>query len=142
MAITWSVYQSVLVYEEICKLSRHELAIEIEMLYQQAQWNDQVEIHSNIILPDSAIDQIEYTDEWKVQIWVNITRNKFTKKHQLNSLNEKTDTMKMNHLRIYHECEDGIEIFVSRITDWHHEACRVDNWWSRGTDLSIPSSHE
>ena len=57
MAITWSVYQSVLVCEKNCKLSRHELAIEIEMLYQQAQWNDQVEIHSNIISPDSAIDQ-------------------------------------------------------------------------------------
>ena len=26
---------------------------------------------------------------------------------------------------IYHECEDGIEKYVLRITDWHHEACRV-----------------
>ena len=57
MVITWSVYQSVFVYEKNCKLSRHELAIEIEMLYQLAQWNDQVEIDSNIILADSAIDQ-------------------------------------------------------------------------------------
>ena len=28
-------------------------------------------------------------------------------------------------IRIYHECEDGIEKFIPRITDWHHEACRV-----------------
>ena len=24
-----------------------------------------------------------------------------------------------------HECDGGIEKLVSRITDWHHEACRV-----------------
>ena len=29
------------------------------------------------------------------------------------------------NIRIYHECEDGIEKSVPRITDWHHEACRV-----------------
>ena len=28
-------------------------------------------------------------------------------------------------IRIYHECEGGIEKSVPRITDWHHEACRV-----------------
>ena len=28
-------------------------------------------------------------------------------------------------IRIYHECEGGIEKSVLRITDWHHEACRV-----------------
>ena len=28
-------------------------------------------------------------------------------------------------IRIYHEFEDGIEKSVMRITDWHHEACRV-----------------
>ena len=28
-------------------------------------------------------------------------------------------------IRIYHECEVGIEKSVPRITDWHHEACRV-----------------
>ena len=28
-------------------------------------------------------------------------------------------------IRIYHECERGIEISVSRITDWHQEACRA-----------------
>ena len=26
-------------------------------------------------------------------------------------------------IRIYYECEDGIEKSVARITDWHHEAC-------------------
>ena len=28
-------------------------------------------------------------------------------------------------MRIHHECEGGIEKIVTRITDWHHEACRV-----------------
>ena len=28
-------------------------------------------------------------------------------------------------LSIYHVCEGGIEKSVPRITDWHHEACRV-----------------
>ena len=31
----------------------------------------------------------------------------------------------MNTVRIHHECEDGIEKSVPRITDWHLEACRV-----------------
>ena len=29
------------------------------------------------------------------------------------------------NIRIHHECESGIEKSVPRITDWHHEACRV-----------------
>ena len=29
------------------------------------------------------------------------------------------------NIRICHECEHGIEKSVLRITDWHHEACRV-----------------
>ena len=38
------------------------------------------------------------------------------------------------NIRIHHKCEGGIEKSVLRITDWHHEACRVmtigDNeWW-------------
>ena len=33
--------------------------------------------------------------------------------------------MLLQHIRIYHECEGGIEKSVPRITDWHHEACRV-----------------
>ena len=28
-------------------------------------------------------------------------------------------------IRIHHECEGVIENSVPRITDWHHEACRV-----------------
>ena len=28
-------------------------------------------------------------------------------------------------IRIHHECEGGIETSVPRITDWHHETCRV-----------------
>ena len=28
-------------------------------------------------------------------------------------------------IRIYHECEGGIEKPVPKITDWHQEACRV-----------------
>ena len=30
-----------------------------------------------------------------------------------------------NQIRIYHECESGIEKCVSRITDSHLKACRV-----------------
>ena len=29
------------------------------------------------------------------------------------------------NIRIYHECEGGIEKSVPRITVWHYEACRV-----------------
>ena len=29
------------------------------------------------------------------------------------------------NIRIYHRCEGEIEKSVLRITDWHHEACRV-----------------
>ena len=29
------------------------------------------------------------------------------------------------NIRIHHECDGGIEKSVPRITDWHHEACRV-----------------
>ena len=29
------------------------------------------------------------------------------------------------NIRICHECEDGIEKSVPRITDWNYEACRV-----------------
>ena len=28
-------------------------------------------------------------------------------------------------IRIHHECDGGIEKSIPRITDWHHEACRV-----------------
>ena len=29
------------------------------------------------------------------------------------------------NIKTYHECEGEIEKSISRITDWHHEACRV-----------------
>ena len=29
-------------------------------------------------------------------------------------------------IKIHHECEDVIENSVPRITDWHHEACRLN----------------
>ena len=29
------------------------------------------------------------------------------------------------NIRIHHECAGGIKKSVSRITDWHHKACRV-----------------
>ena len=31
----------------------------------------------------------------------------------------------MKNIRIHHDCEGEIEKIVLRITDWHHEACRV-----------------
>ena len=31
----------------------------------------------------------------------------------------------MTIIRIHHKCEGGIEKSVPRITNWHHEACRV-----------------
>ena len=30
-----------------------------------------------------------------------------------------------DNIRIYHECEGGIEKIVPRVTDWHQVACRV-----------------
>ena len=30
----------------------------------------------------------------------------------------------VKNIRIYHECEGGIEVSFPRITDWHHKACR------------------
>ena len=37
---------------------------------------------------------------------------------------EDPDQMPWN-IRIYHECEGGIEKSVPKITKWHHEACQV-----------------
>ena len=31
----------------------------------------------------------------------------------------------LSNIRIYHECEGGIEKSVPRVAVWHHEACRV-----------------
>ena len=49
-----------------------ELAIKIEMLYQQAQWNGQIEIHSAVILQVSAIDQNGHN---KQQEWYHTNEN-------------------------------------------------------------------
>ena len=35
------------------------------------------------------------------------------------------NTVSIVPLRIHHEFDGGIEKYVPRITDWHHEACRV-----------------
>ena len=52
-------------------------------------------------------------------------------------------TNKIKGIRIYHECEGVIEKSVPRITDWHHEACRVmTNGDREGRIFPIPSSHE
>ena len=46
-------------------------------------------------------------------------------------------------ISIHHECEGRIEKSVPRITDWHHEACRVMTIGDHeGRIFSIPSSHE
>ena len=47
-------------------------------------------------------------------------------------------------ISIHYECEGGIEKSVPRITDWHHEACRVmtigdcEGW----IFLSHPHTHD
>ena len=37
----------------------------------------------------------------------------------------RTRLSQVRSIRIYHEYEGGIEKYFPRITDWHHEACRV-----------------
>ena len=44
-------------------------------------------------------------------------------------------------MRIYHECEGGIEKSVPRITDWHHEACRVMTNGNPEGRIFLPHSH-
>ena len=43
-------------------------------------------------------------------------------------------------IRIYHECEGGIEKSVMRITVWHHQACQVMKTDPKGQVFSIPHS--
>ena len=46
-------------------------------------------------------------------------------------------------IKIYHECEGGIEKSVPRIAVWHYEACRViTNGDPEGRPFSILPSHE
>ena len=41
-------------------------------------------------------------------------------------------------IRIYHECEGGIEKSDPRITNWHHKACRVMTNSDREGQLFYP----
>ena len=52
---------------------------------------------------------------------------KCPKWQRVNILDEIKITREIRHMliRINHEFEGGIEKSVMRITDWHHEACRV-----------------
>ena len=59
------------------------------------------------------------------------TTKKHSKLHILVILEERT-------IRIHHKCDGWIEKSVPRITDWHHEACRV----MTKTDFAIPPSNE
>ena len=45
-------------------------------------------------------------------------------------------------IRIHHECEGGIEKFVSRITDRHFEICQVMTNGDRQGQTFTPSSHK
>ena len=44
-------------------------------------------------------------------------------------------------IRIHHECEGGIEKSVPRITDWHHEACRVMTLGDREGRIFLSNPH-
>ena len=49
---------------------------------------------------------------------------------------------KCGTLSIHHECEGAIEKSIPRITNWHHEACRVMTISDHeGQIFSIPTSH-
>ena len=52
----------------------------------------------------------------------------------------KTET-EMNNSRIHHECEGEIEKSDPRITDWHHEACRVMTNGYREERIFLPHPH-
>ena len=43
----------------------------------------------------------------------------------LMNIHAKLHPLRKNIIRIYHEFEGGIEKSVPRITDWHHEVCRM-----------------
>ena len=44
-------------------------------------------------------------------------------------------------MSIHHECEGGIEKSVPRITDWHHEACRVMTKGDREGQVFLSHPH-
>ena len=45
-------------------------------------------------------------------------------------------------IRIYHECEGGIEKPVPRITNWHHEACTVMTIGDREERIFLSHPHK
>ena len=45
------------------------------------------------------------------------------------------------NIRIYHECEDGIEKSVQKITHWHHEICLVMINGDREGRIFLSQSH-
>ena len=48
---------------------------------------------------------------------------------------------KYKELRKYHECQDGTKKSVSRITIWHHEACRVMTNGDREGQIFLSHPH-
>ena len=46
-----------------------------------------------------------------------------------------------NNISIHHECEGGIEKSAPRITDWHHEACRVMTNGDHKGRIFLPHPH-
>ena len=45
-------------------------------------------------------------------------------------------------IRIYHECEDGIEKSVPRITDWYDEACHLMTTGDREGPIFLSHPHK
>ena len=75
---------------------------------------------------------IYHDDRAQRCLWCREEENKSTK-HNLATTEDNQhcgcvpgeDTDQQRCIRIYHECEGGIEKFVSRITVWHHKAFPV-----------------
>ena len=44
-------------------------------------------------------------------------------------------------ISIHHKCEGGIEKSIPRITDWHHEACRVMTIGDREGRICLSHPH-
>ena len=51
--------------------------------------------------------------------------SKQTSKSRWHFQDKNIGVIRVKNIRIYRECGGGIEKSVPRITDWHHEACRV-----------------
>ena len=108
------------------------------------------------------LQEVVYYMGWKVAKVCKIQREIFWKVLRDNDTNRlKTSNKPLNSLFVTSYCKKnvapstlvrtllmklapgGIEKSVTRITNWHHEACRVmANGDHGGVDFSIPSSHE